>query len=124
MINYFNIKFLVMAKIEKTENSESDIKVNQEAIKKPSIIRRVFLFAAITPMIIAFILFGSGLVTEGIIVAFLGSITLGIAACFWKPSRKAAGLLNIVLGILLIFSLIGIPFGIILLIWGGILLFI
>ena len=54
-------------------------------------------------------------------LAFLGFILLPL---FWEPSRKAAGLLNIIIGTIISFTGIGALIGIPMIFFGGILLFI
>jgi hypothetical protein len=56
--------------------------------------------------------------------AFLGFIIFIVLPLAWKPSRKAIGLLNIVLGAVISLTGIGIIIGIPLIFFGGILLFI
>jgi hypothetical protein len=74
--------------------------------------------------VISGILISNGQIFEAVLVAFAGTILLNIFALFWRPARKAIGLLNIIGGIIMMLSIIGIPFGVILLLFGGILFFI
>ena len=54
---------------------------------------------------------------------FLGFICFVVLPLAWKPSRKAIGLLNIILGTIVSLTGIGIIIGIPLMFFGGILLF-
>ena len=139
---YYNQKKLITNKTEKSyfsnENKVSK-KKDKKKIKKQTeneninvVLRKdkspisggfILMFFLITSVITA-ILLSNGLVFEAIIVAFAGSILINIFALFWRPARKAIGLLNIIAGIIMMLSIIGIPFGVILLLFGGILFFI
>ena len=78
----------------------------------------------IVSSLIAGILIANGNYMEAVGVVFVSGVLIDIFALFWRPSRKAIGLLNIILGILLMLSFIGFPFGIFLLLFGAILMFI
>ena len=55
--------------------------------------------------------------------SFLGFLVFIVLPLAWKPSRKAIGLLNIILGAIVSLTGIGIIIGIPLMFFGGILLF-
>ena len=78
----------------------------------------------IVSSLIAGVLIANGNYMEAVGVVFVSGILIDIFALFWRPSRKAIGLLNIILGVLLMLSVIGLPFGIFLLLFGAILMFI
>ena len=57
-------------------------------------------------------------------IGLLGFLGLFILPLFWKPSRKAIGLMNIIIGALISLSGFGAIIGIPMIIFGGIMLYI
>ena len=91
--------------------TEMEVQVHSPLIKSP------ILKQGIMQILLVYLL-------EAVGVVFVSGVLIDIFALFWRPSRKAIGLLNIILGILLMLSIIGFPFGIFLLLFGAILMFI
>tara|TARA_B100000212_G_C27380327_1_gene536756 strand:- start:130 stop:1236 length:1107 start_codon:yes stop_codon:yes gene_type:complete len=107
-------------KIKKEDENFNVIIKNEKSIIGGRFLLILFLIISV----ITGILISNGLIIEAVIVAFLGTILLNLFALFWRPARKAIGLLNIIGGIIMMLSVIGIPFGVVLLLFGGILFFI
>ena len=61
---------------------------------------------------------------EDIIYGILGLLVFVVLPLYWKPSRKAIGLMNIIIGTLISLTVIGAALGIPMIIFGGILFFI
>ena len=61
---------------------------------------------------------------EDIIYSIFGLLVFVVLPLYWKPSRKAIGLMNIIIGTLISVTVIGAALGIPMIIFGGILLFI
>ena len=61
---------------------------------------------------------------EDVIYGIFGLLVFVILPLFWKPSRKAIGLMNIIIGAIISLTGIGAILGIPMIIFGGILLFI
>ena len=61
---------------------------------------------------------------ENIFYGLTGLLVFVVLPLFWKPSRKAIGLMNIIIGSLISLTVIGAALGIPMIIFGGILLFI
>ena len=61
---------------------------------------------------------------EDVIYGILGLLVFVVLPLYWKPSRKAIGLMNIIIGTLISATVIGAALGIPMIIFGGILLFI
>ena len=61
---------------------------------------------------------------EDIVYGIFGLLVFVILPLYWKPSRKAIGLMNIIIGTLISLTVIGAALGIPMIIFGGILLFI
>ena len=57
------------------------------------------------------------------LLGFLGFLGFFVLPLFWKPSRKAIGLMNIIIGAIVSFTGIGALIGIPMIVFGGILLF-
>ena len=117
---FLKIKEKKKKKIKKEDKNINVIIKNEKSIISGRFLLMFFLMTSV----ISGILISNGQILEAIIVAFAGTILLNIFALFWRPARKAIGLLNIIGGIIMMLSIIGIPFGVILLLFGGILFFI
>ena len=61
---------------------------------------------------------------EDVIYGIFGLLVFVVLPLYWKPSRKAIGLMNIIIGTLISVTVIGAALGIPMIIFGGILLFI
>ena len=61
---------------------------------------------------------------EDIFYGLIGLLVFVVLPLYWKPSRKAIGLMNIIIGSLISLTVIGAALGIPMIIFGGILLFI
>tara|TARA_B100001029_G_scaffold115963_1_gene96063 strand:+ start:1076 stop:1474 length:399 start_codon:yes stop_codon:yes gene_type:complete len=61
---------------------------------------------------------------EDVIYGIFGLLVFVVLPLYWKPSRKAIGLMNIIIGTLISATVIGAALGIPMIIFGGILLFI
>ena len=61
---------------------------------------------------------------EDIFYGLIGLLVFVVLPLYWKPSRKAIGLMNIIIGTLISLTVIGAALGIPMIIFGGILLFI
>ena len=61
---------------------------------------------------------------EDIIYGLFGILIFVVLPLYWKPSRKAIGLMNIIIGTLISLTVIGAALGIPMIIFGGILFFI
>ncbi len=61
---------------------------------------------------------------EDIFYGLVGLLVFVVLPLYWKPSRKAIGLMNIIIGALISITVIGAALGIPMIIFGGILLFI
>ena len=61
---------------------------------------------------------------EDIVYGILGLLVFVVLPLYWKPSRKAIGLMNIIIGTLISLTVIGAALGIPMIIFGGILFFI
>ena len=61
---------------------------------------------------------------EDVIYGIFGLLVFVVLPLYWKPSRKAIGLMNIIIGTLISLTVIGAALGIPMIIFGGILLFI
>ena len=61
---------------------------------------------------------------EDILYGLVGLLVFVVLPLYWKPSRKAIGLMNIIIGSLISLTVIGAALGIPMIIFGGILLFI
>ena len=61
---------------------------------------------------------------EDIFYGLVGLLVFVVLPLYWKPSRKAIGLMNIIIGSLISITVIGAALGIPMIIFGGILLFI
>ena len=61
---------------------------------------------------------------EDIFYGLVGLLVFVVLPLYWKPSRKAIGLMNIIIGSLISLTVIGAALGIPMIIFGGILLFI
>ena len=61
--------------------------------------------------------------STSVIIGFLGFVGFFVLPLFWKPSRKAIGLMNIIIGAIVSLTSIGALIGIPMIIFGGILLF-
>ena len=61
---------------------------------------------------------------EDIIYGIFGLLVFVVLPLYWKPSRKAIGLMNIIIGTLISLTVIGAALGIPMIIFGGILLFV
>ena len=61
---------------------------------------------------------------EDIFYGLVGLLVFVVLPLYWKPSRKAIGLMNIIIGTLISLTVIGAALGIPMIIFGGILLFI
>ena len=83
----------------------------------------ILIFFIVSSLIVG-VLIANGNYMEAVGVVFVSGILIDIFALFWRPSRKAIGLVNIILGVFMMLSIIGLPFGIILLLFGAILMFI
>lgn len=55
---------------------------------------------------------------------FVLAIIMGIVAFMWKPTRKAIGLVNIIIGAILSFTVVGAIVGIPMIIFGAVVFFI
>ena len=83
----------------------------------------ILIFFIVSSLIVG-VLIANGYFFEAVGVVFVSGVLVDIFALFWRPTRKAIGLVNIILGILLMLSIVGFPFGILLLLFGAILMFI
>ena len=83
----------------------------------------ILIFFIVSSLIVG-VLIANGYLFEAVGVVFVSGVLVDIFALFWRPTRKAIGLVNIILGILLMLSIVGFPFGILLLLFGAILMFI
>ncbi len=83
----------------------------------------ILIFFIVSSLIVG-VLIANGNLFEAVGVVFVSGVLVDIFALFWRPTRKAIGLVNIILGILLMLSIVGFPFGILLLLFGAILMFI
>ena len=61
---------------------------------------------------------------EDIVYGIIGLLVFVVLPLYWKPSRKAIGLMNIIIGTLISLTVIGAALGIPMIIFGGILFFI
>ena len=61
---------------------------------------------------------------EDIFYGLVGLLVFVVLPLYWKPSRKAIGLMNIIIGSLISLTVIGAALGIPMIIFGGILFFI
>jgi len=61
---------------------------------------------------------------EDVIYGILGVLVFVVLPLLWKPSRKAIGLMNIIIGSIISLTVIGAALGIPMIIFGGILFFI
>ena len=61
---------------------------------------------------------------EDIVYGIFGLLVFVVLPLYWKPSRKAIGLMNIIIGTLISLTVIGAALGIPMIIFGGILFFI
>ena len=61
---------------------------------------------------------------EDIFYGLIGLLVFVVLPLYWKPSRKAIGLMNIIIGSLISLTVIGAALGIPMIIFGGILFFI
>ena len=61
---------------------------------------------------------------EDIVYGIIGILVFVVLPLYWKPSRKAIGLMNIIIGTLISLTVIGAALGIPMIIFGGILFFI
>tara|TARA_Y100001978_G_scaffold197298_1_gene207943 strand:- start:378 stop:779 length:402 start_codon:yes stop_codon:yes gene_type:complete len=61
---------------------------------------------------------------EDIFYGLIGFLVFVVLPLYWKPSRKAIGLMNIIIGTLISLTVIGAALGIPMIIFGGILFFI
>ena len=61
---------------------------------------------------------------EDIFYGLIGLLVFVVLPLYWKPSRKAIGLMNIIIGTLISLTVIGAALGIPMIIFGGILFFI
>ena len=61
---------------------------------------------------------------EDIVYGIFGILFFVVLPLYWKPSRKAIGLMNIIIGTLISLTVIGAALGIPMIIFGGILFFI
>ena len=61
---------------------------------------------------------------EDIFYGLFGLLVFVVLPLYWKPSRKAIGLMNIIIGTLISLTVIGAALGIPMIIFGGILFFI
>ena len=61
---------------------------------------------------------------ENIVFGIFGILVFVVLPLCWKPSRKAIGLMNIIIGTLISLTVIGAVLGIPMIIFGGILFFI
>ena len=61
--------------------------------------------------------------SSDLIIGFLGFLGFFVLPLFWKPSRKAIGLMNIIIGAIVSLTGIGALIGIPMIVFGGILLF-
>ena len=61
--------------------------------------------------------------SSDVILGVLGFLGFFVLPLFWKPSRKAIGLMNIIIGALVSLTGIGAIIGIPMIVFGGILLF-
>ena len=61
---------------------------------------------------------------EDILYGIIGLLVFVVLPLYWKPSRKAIGLMNIIIGTLISLTVIGAALGIPMIIFGGILFFI
>ena len=98
--------------------------VNTNKNDKSPISGWFILIFFIVSSLITGILIANGNLKEAIGVVFVSGVLIDIFSLFWRPTRKAIGLVNIILGLLLMLSIIGFPFGILLLLFGAILMFI
>lgn len=55
---------------------------------------------------------------------FVLAIIMGIVAFMWRPTRKAIGLVNIIIGTILSFTVVGAIVGIPMIIFGAVVFFI
>jgi len=61
---------------------------------------------------------------EDIVYGIFGLLVFVVLPLYWKPSRKAIGLMNIIIGTLISLTVIGAALGIPMIIFGGVLFFI
>ena len=61
--------------------------------------------------------------SSDVLIGFLGFLGFFVLPLFWKPSRKAIGLMNIIIGAIVSLTGIGALIGIPMIVFGGILLF-
>ena len=61
---------------------------------------------------------------EDIVYGIFGLLVFVVLPLYWKPSRKAIGLMNIIIGSIISLTVIGAALGIPMIIFGGILFFI
>ena len=61
---------------------------------------------------------------EDIVYGIIGILVFVVLPLYWKPSRKAIGLMNIIIGTLISLTVIGAALGIPMIIFGGVLFFI
>jgi hypothetical protein len=61
---------------------------------------------------------------EDMVLGIIGFLIFFVLPLLWKPSRKAIGLMNIIIGTIISLTIIGALIGIPMIIYGGILFFI
>ena len=61
---------------------------------------------------------------EDIVYGIFGLLVFVVLPLYWKPSRKAIGLMNIIIGTIISLTVIGALIGVPMIIFGGILFFI
>jgi len=103
-------------------NSRNDI-YRRENLNNTKFPFFLIIFSVLFVTIVA-VLSSGGYFLEAIAFSGFGSIFLNILALFWKPSRKAIGLLNMISGIFMMITIIGIPFGIFIFFIGAVIFFI